>query len=138
MKEREPLTAEVKEKICRDCGGYCCNHFFYRIGKDDASVEFHKFKGRKMMKYGPIIAIEFPDPCPHYVGGDKPCDCYATRPEVCVRFPLAYEPLWNVRCKLQREMLKRGLISKAIRKFYDIKAVVYQKKPKNYFRALKF
>lgn len=138
-KEWPPLTDEEKRKICKDCGGFCCNYFFVGLGDGDAPREFHKFRGRTITKYGRVDSIIMPDPCPHSKTGDCGegwCEVYEDRPEVCRLFPETYSPFWSKKCKLMRELYKRKQIKKATQKFQQILRAsgVKPKSPFKYFK----
>ena len=122
-KDWPPLTDEDKRKICKECGAFCCNYFFVGLGEGDAPKEFHKFRGRKITRYGKVESIIMPDPCPHCKDNADDggwCRVYEDRPEVCHLFPETYAPFWAKKCKLMRELYKRKQIRKAEKKFNQI------------------
>lgn len=133
----EPLTSEEEREICKKCGGFCCNYFFVGLGAGDAPEEFHKFRGRKIVRYAKTRSIEMPDPCPFSKQGEHGwCEVYKDRPAVCKLFPETYAPFWSLRCKLMRERYKRGMIKRNKAKFNQIltAAGLKPKSPFKYFK----
>jgi Fe-S-cluster containining protein len=131
----DPLSPEEKRLICEKCEGFCCDNFFIWVGAGDAPREFHEFRGRKVLKYGTTESVIIPDPCPHRKRTEKGwCDCYEDRPTVCQVFPTEYSPFWNLKCKLMRELYKRGQLPKNVTKFNKL---VKNRKPKSVFKFFK-
>ena len=135
LRKWSSLSDEDIRKICNECGGFCCNNFFVWVGLGDAPREFHEFREREVLKYGEITSVIIPDKCPHFGKVDKGwCSCYEDRPTVCKVFPTSYTPFWNLRCKLMRELYKRGELPKNGAKFSQL---VKKKKPKSVFKFFK-
>lgn len=141
MKRRkwDKLTAEEGQAICKKCEGWCCSNFFIGIGPEDAPVEFHKFRGREIIKYAKTTAVVIPDTCPHCDKTTGMCDVYTsdTRPAVCRQFPERYTPFWNVKCKLMRELYKRKQIPANEQKFAAVLKEAGWYKSKSPFRVFK-
>lgn len=139
MKRRkwEPLTEEEGQAICQHCKGWCCNHFFIGLGQDDAPIEFHEFRGREIMLYANTNAVVIPDECPYSEPETGRCAVYDQRPAVCRLFPEKYTPFWNVKCKLMRELYKRGQIQINQAKFDAVLKYCGRLKSKSPFRVFK-
>jgi Fe-S-cluster containining protein len=87
-------------------------------------MDLHKFRQRKIIRYGTQHALVLKDQCPWVDNENHLCGKYEQRPRLCKAFPESYRPFWNLKCKLMRERYKRGLIPKdvaAFKKVYDKK-----------------
>ena len=131
MKRRkwEPLTKEQELEICRQCNGFCCNFFFNNPG-EQKNIEFHKFRGRKLIRHGNTMAVLMPDKCQYSDLENRTCTKKEDErfPKVCSDFPNLYRPFWNLKCKLMRERYKRGTIKKDMESFNKLYAAIPKKK----------
>jgi hypothetical protein len=111
---KAPLTTEEENEICKKCGGFCCKYYFFNPGEDLKAQELHKFRQRKMVKYGKVTSVIMSDKCPYSDDETGWCSKYDDHgfPKLCKDFPERYRPFWNLRCKLMRVRYARGLIPK--------------------------
>ena len=131
-KEWPPLSVEEEKEICKKCGGFCCKFYFYNAQNNKDALDLHKFRERKIIKYGTQLGLILSDRCPWADDENQVCAKYETVPRLCRSFPESYRPFWNLKCKLMRERYKRGLIPKDYKAFEVVSG-----KKKTVFRVLK-
>jgi hypothetical protein len=138
MKQRKaPLSPEEEHEICRKCGGFCCKYYFSNADNNTDAEDLHKFRGRKMIRYGKVKSVILSDTCPWTNDKLKTCTKYEEPgfPNLCRKFPDKYRPFWNLYCKLMRVRYARGLIPKDIVGFNKLKvACGYKSKPFKFFK----
>lgn len=89
---------------CKKCGHWCCKIGIHTLAPQAHEYEREYYRARSihwnMDDYGNMICY-LNQPCPHVSA--KGCKIYGDHPDVCKRFPAAWNEYMEDYCELMRD-----------------------------------